>query len=169
MGAPPALVVVDAGDGVTRLSFLLAGLPVDLLGRICSDRVLYFPPPPPPQPARHGRKPKRGAELKFEDPASLTHPITTTTDTTHYGKAAATAWDRLPGCSSGARPGPTTPKHHCRLSKAPSSDSKSTISVATAPQASVAVVVARRSTAGDVDRVPFGNSSFPVRRRICTR
>ncbi|MBL1102717.1 hypothetical protein [Streptomyces coffeae] len=51
----------------------------------------------PPQPAgKRGRKPKRGAEFKFEDPATQPVPsITTTTDTTHYGKAVATAWDRL--------------------------------------------------------------------------
>ena len=36
----------DAGYDVTRLAFLLADLPVELLGRLRSDRVLYFPAPP---------------------------------------------------------------------------------------------------------------------------
>ncbi len=60
-----------------------------------SDRVLYFPPPPQP-PGKRGRKPKRGAEFKFEDPATWPAPAATTvTDTTHYGRAKAAAWDRL--------------------------------------------------------------------------
>jgi hypothetical protein len=44
IGDPPILVVVDAGYDVTRPAFLLADLPVELLGRMPSDRVLYFPP-----------------------------------------------------------------------------------------------------------------------------
>jgi hypothetical protein len=48
IGDPPALVVVDAGYDVTRLAFVLADPPVELLGRMRSDRVLYFPPPPRP-------------------------------------------------------------------------------------------------------------------------
>uniref|UniRef100_UPI003D74C853 NF041680 family putative transposase n=1 Tax=Streptomyces sp. Tue6028 TaxID=2036037 RepID=UPI003D74C853 len=95
IGDPPVLVVVDAGYDVTRLAFLLADLPVELLGRMRSDRVLYFPPPPQPE-GKRGRKPKRGAEFKFEDPATQPVPsVTTLTDTTHFGKAVATAWDRL--------------------------------------------------------------------------
>ncbi|MFJ4783492.1 NF041680 family putative transposase [Streptomyces sp. NPDC088794] len=95
IGDPPVLIVVDAGYDVTRLAFLLADLPLELLGRMRSDRVLYFPPPPQP-PGKRGRKPKRGAEFKFEDPDTQPVPsVTTATDTTHYGKAVATAWDRL--------------------------------------------------------------------------
>src|ERR1039457_3819849 len=41
-GDPAILVVFDAGYDVTRLAFLLADLPVELLGRLRSDRVLYF-------------------------------------------------------------------------------------------------------------------------------
>ncbi|MEU9663865.1 NF041680 family putative transposase [Streptomyces chartreusis] len=95
IGDPPALVVVDAGYDVTRLAFLLADLPVELLGRMRSDRVLYFPPPPQPA-GKRGRKPKRGAEFAFEVAATQPVPsVVTVTDTTHYGKAVATAWDRL--------------------------------------------------------------------------
>lgn len=95
IGDPPVLVVVDAGYDVTRLAFLLADLPVELLGRMRSDRVLYFPPTPQPA-GKCGRQPKRGAEFAFEDTA--TQPVasvTTVTDSTHYGKAVASAWDRL--------------------------------------------------------------------------
>ncbi len=58
-GDPAIVIVFDAGYDIMRLAFLLAGLPVHLLGRIRSDRVLRFPPPPglarwqarPPAPA----------------------------------------------------------------------------------------------------------------------
>ena len=80
---------------MTRLAFLLADLPVELLGRMRSDRVLHFPPPPQPA-GKRGRKPQRGAEFKFEDPATWPAPdVTTITDTTHYGRAEAAASDRL--------------------------------------------------------------------------
>ena len=47
-GDPAIVIVFDAGYDITRLAFLLAGLPVQLLGRLRSDRVLRFPPPPRP-------------------------------------------------------------------------------------------------------------------------
>src|ERR1019366_8083633 len=73
-GDPPILVVFDAGYDVTRLAYLLADLPVELLGRLRSDRVLYFPPPPRapgpgPAPAGHHGPPahpvrhRHGSEL----------------------------------------------------------------------------------------------------------
>src|SRR5213079_1190007 len=45
-GDPAVLVVLDAGYDVTRLAFLLADLPVELLGRLRSDRVMQLPAPP---------------------------------------------------------------------------------------------------------------------------
>jgi hypothetical protein len=59
-GDPAILVVFDAGYDVTRLAFLLADLPVELLGRLRSDRVLCFPAPARRpgargRPRRHGR------------------------------------------------------------------------------------------------------------------
>src|SRR5262249_59159593 len=45
-GDPDILIVFDAGYDVTRLAFLLADLPVELLGRLRSDRVFCAPPPP---------------------------------------------------------------------------------------------------------------------------
>nr|WTB28729.1 transposase [Streptomyces sp. NBC_00830] len=94
-GDLPVLVVFDAGYDVTRLAFLLADLPVELLGRLRSDRVLYFPPPPQPR-GKVGRKPKRGPEFKFEDAATWPTPaVTTTSATSRYGQAVARSWDRL--------------------------------------------------------------------------
>ena len=42
-GDPDILVVFDAGYDLTRLAWLLADLPVEVLGRLRSDRVMYFP------------------------------------------------------------------------------------------------------------------------------
>src|ERR1035441_4761825 len=57
-GDPAILVVSGAGYDVTRLACLLADLPAELLGRLRSDRVLYFAAPPRAggrgRPARHG-------------------------------------------------------------------------------------------------------------------
>lgn len=94
-GDLPILIVLDAGYDVTRLAFLLADLPVELLGRMRSDRVLHFPPPPQP-PGKIGRKPKHGPEFKFADEATWPAPSHTTTSTTsRYGQATARSWDRL--------------------------------------------------------------------------
>ena len=43
-GDPDILIVFDAGYDVTRLAWLLRDLPVEVLGRLRSDRVLNFPP-----------------------------------------------------------------------------------------------------------------------------
>lgn len=96
-GDPDILVVTDAGYDVTRLAFLLAGLPVEVLGRIRSDRVLYLPAPVRALGVKaNGRPPKHGPEFALAKPTTWPEPaVTTSTDTTRYGTAAATAWDRL--------------------------------------------------------------------------
>ncbi|MHB1818738.1 MAG: transposase [Streptosporangiaceae bacterium] len=43
-GDPPILVIFDAGYDVTRLAFLLADLPAELLGRLRSDGCCTSPP-----------------------------------------------------------------------------------------------------------------------------
>jgi hypothetical protein len=93
-GDADILIVFDAGYDVTRLAFLLADLPVTLLGRLRSDRVFRFPAPPR-QPGTTGRPPRHGPEFALSDPA--THPTpeaTTVTETTRYGTARAYAWTR---------------------------------------------------------------------------
>jgi hypothetical protein len=93
-GDPDILIVFDAGYDVTRLAYLLADLPVELLGRLRSDRVLYFPPPPR-QPGR-GRPRRHGREFKLAEEASWpAAAVTTSTPATRYGTAVAWAWDRL--------------------------------------------------------------------------
>jgi DDE superfamily endonuclease len=94
-GDPPILVIFDAGYDVTRLAWLLADLPAELLGRLRSDRVMQLPAPPRP-PGTVGRPRKHGSELALADPATWPAPqVTTSTVTTRYGTAAATAWDRV--------------------------------------------------------------------------
>jgi DDE superfamily endonuclease len=94
-GDPAILVIFDAGYDVTRLAWLLADLPVELLGRLRSDRVMQLPAPPRP-PGTNGRPRKHGAELALADPATCPAPqITTSTATARYGMAVAAAWDRV--------------------------------------------------------------------------
>jgi hypothetical protein len=84
-GDPAILIVFDAGYDVTRLAWLLADLPVELLGRLRSDRVLQLPAPPRP-PGTNGRPRKHGRELALADPATWPAPhVTTSTKTTRYG------------------------------------------------------------------------------------
>ena len=94
-GDPDILIVCDAGYDVTRLAFVLADLPIEVVGRIRADRVLRLPIPVR-IPGTTGRPPKHGVEFDLKDPATWPPPaVTTVTDTAHYGKAEATAWDRL--------------------------------------------------------------------------
>jgi hypothetical protein len=53
-------------------------------------------PKPPRLPGSTGRPPKHGPEFALDKPATWPEPAhTTTTDTTRYGTATATSWDRL--------------------------------------------------------------------------
>jgi DDE superfamily endonuclease len=45
-GDPHVLVIFDAGYDVTRLAYLLADLPAQVLGRLRSDRVMQLSAPP---------------------------------------------------------------------------------------------------------------------------
>ena len=92
-GDPDILLVFDAGYELARLAFVLADLPVQVLGRMRSDRVLCFPAPPP---ARTGRPPRHGPEFRFADPITWPAPETTSsTEADRYGTASASAWNRL--------------------------------------------------------------------------
>jgi hypothetical protein len=94
-GDPAILIVFDAGYDVTRLAWLLAGLPVEVLGRLRADRVMQLPAPPR-RPGTMGRPRKHGGELALADPATWPEPqVTTSTPTSRYGMAVASAWDRV--------------------------------------------------------------------------
>jgi hypothetical protein len=94
-GDPDILVVFDAGYDLTRLAWLLRDLPVEVLGRLRSDRVMYFPAPPR-LPGTNGRPLRHGAVFKLADERSWPAPAAATvTQTTRYGTARAAAWGRL--------------------------------------------------------------------------
>lgn len=94
-GDPDILIVFDAGYDVTRLAYLLGDLPVRLVGRLRSDRVLRFPRPPR-APGTNGRSRKHGPEFSLADQASWPAPeVQTANETTPYGTTIATCWNRL--------------------------------------------------------------------------
>ena len=85
-GDPDILVVFDAGYDVTRLAWLLADLPVELAGRLRSDRVMQLPVPPH-RPGTLDRPRKHGGELALADPATWPAPqVTTSTLTSRYAQ-----------------------------------------------------------------------------------
>ena len=93
-GDPTIWIVLDSGYDVTRLAFLLADLPVMLIGRLRSDRVLARPVEPR-RPDVRGRPRRHGPVLVLADPITWPAPEhTSSTDTTRYGTAQASAWHR---------------------------------------------------------------------------
>ncbi|MEV7796396.1 NF041680 family putative transposase [Streptomyces sp. NPDC087512] len=89
------LVIADAGYDAPRLAFLLRDLPVQVLARMRSDRVLRRPAPPR-EPHARGRPPRHGGEFVFGQPDTWGIPDTeAVTDTRLYGTALARSWDRL--------------------------------------------------------------------------
>jgi hypothetical protein len=93
-GDPPVLVVFDAGYDIVRLAWLLADVPVTVVGRLRSDRVFHLPVPTR-LPGQVGRPGRHGPVIDLDEPA--THPaaaVSTVTDTSRYGQASADAWDR---------------------------------------------------------------------------
>jgi len=94
-GDPGILVIFDAGYDLTRLACLLADLPIQVLGRLRSDRVMQLPAPPR-QLGTLGRPRKHGGELALSNPATWPAPsVTTNTLTSRYGMAVTAAWDRV--------------------------------------------------------------------------
>lgn len=91
------MVVLDAGYDAPRIAHLLADLPVEVLGRLRSDRVMRKPVPVPwICPPQGGRPPKHGGEFVFGAPATWGEAsAVTVTNTDRYGTATAQAWVRL--------------------------------------------------------------------------
>lgn len=95
-GDPDILLVADAGYDGPRLAHVLADLPIVVLVRMRSDRVLRHPAPAYLPGITKGRPRRHGAEFVFGDPATWGEPdITTHTETRLYGPAHVRAWDRL--------------------------------------------------------------------------
>ncbi len=92
-GDPDIWIVLDSGYDVCRLALLLADLPVQLIGRLRSDRVLARPVEP--RSEARGRPRRHGPPLVLGDPATWPAPEhTSSTDTSRYGTAHAGAWHR---------------------------------------------------------------------------
>src|SRR6266545_7470365 len=108
------LIVCDAGYDVTRLAFVLADLPVELLGRLLCDRVLRLPAPPRRHtPAQDGR-PGTAASLPWATlpPGPNRRP---------RPRPPATA-PRRPAAGTGCTPGsPTAPAGSTTKASSPSS------------------------------------------------
>jgi DDE superfamily endonuclease len=94
-GDPPVVIVMDCGYDVVRLSFLLADLPVTLVGRVTSTRVFYAPPGP--RRGDHpGRAPRHGARAELRHPGTLGEPaLTMFQEHPRYGHVIAEAWAGL--------------------------------------------------------------------------
>jgi hypothetical protein len=93
-GDPPILVVFDAGYDIVRLAWLLADVPVTVVGRLNSNRVFHLPVPAR-LPGQVGRPSRHGPVIDLDEPS--THPasvVSTVAETSRYGKAFADAWDR---------------------------------------------------------------------------
>jgi hypothetical protein len=73
VGDPEILVVLDAGYDAPRIAHLLADLPVEVLGRMRSDRVLRRPAPPR-VPGTTGRPPKHSVEFELTRPVTAGRP-----------------------------------------------------------------------------------------------
>ena len=136
-GSPGVLVISDAGYDAPCLVHLLRDLPLQVLARMRSDRVLRRPAPTP-QPHTRGRSPGTAASSVFGQPGTRGAPDTeNVTDTRIHGTAVAHSWGRL----------------HPRLTHRSS--------WATAD--STLPVVEGRVIRLDIDHLPSGASPKPVR------
>ena len=93
-GDLPIRIVFDSGYDGTRLAFLLADLPVELLVRVRSDRVFHAP-----AGKRAGdwpgRAPRHGPKMKLSDPGSWpTADATMQLPTARYGTACIDTYQR---------------------------------------------------------------------------
>lgn len=68
------LIVMDAGYDVMRLAWLLRDLPIELVGRLRSDRNLRLPAPPRVYQPKGGRPPKHGKEFRLAKPETWPEP-----------------------------------------------------------------------------------------------
>ena len=93
-GDAPIRLVFDSGYDGTRLAWLLADLPVELLVRLRSDRVFHAPPQPRTDGWR-GRPERHGPRMKLNDPDSWpAAEVSWRLDTVRYGTAVLAGYCR---------------------------------------------------------------------------
>src|SRR6185312_218569 len=84
-----------AGYNIPRLAWLMAELPVDVIGRLKSSRVFCARPERPARPTR-GRPALHGQPFSLNDPDSWGPAATTSTGVSpHYGAVEQHSWNRL--------------------------------------------------------------------------
>src|SRR6266704_1215259 len=94
-GDPPPLVLLDAGNYATDLTYALAGDDVQLLVRLRSTRVFYLDPAPR-RPGQMGAPARHGAEFSCSDPARRHTPdFEHTAESGLYGTVTVRAWTGL--------------------------------------------------------------------------
>jgi hypothetical protein len=92
---PPVLVVFDSGYDLARLAHELTDLPVQVAGRVRSDRV-FARPAPAHRPGKRGRPAKHGGLMSLAQPATWHAPQQmSATATSRYGTAVACSWDSM--------------------------------------------------------------------------
>ncbi|PSK80132.1 DDE superfamily endonuclease [Murinocardiopsis flavida] len=95
-GDADVLIVMDSGYDIPRLAYVLGDLPVELLGRLRSDRVMLRDAGQRRSTPRGGKPRKHGAALALAQPQTWHTPeVAMTTPTSRYGTAEALAWDRM--------------------------------------------------------------------------
>jgi hypothetical protein len=97
-GRPAPVFAFDSGYDLTRITYLArqAGLGVQVLGRVRSDRVFYAPAPKRVKDGRPGRPKKHGTRFALSKPALLPTPD----EQLHghnprYGTVLVSAWHGL--------------------------------------------------------------------------
>ena len=85
-GDPQILIVADAGYDAPRIAFLLADLPVQILGRLRSDRVLRRPAPAYTHPPKGDARPSTAVSS-----SSVTRPPGASRTSTPRSRTRATA------------------------------------------------------------------------------
>jgi DDE superfamily endonuclease len=93
-GDPPVIIAMDAGYNVTRLAYLLAGLPVVLIARVRSDRVFWRAPGPKAR-GLSGRHARHGAPVRCADPAAQDGAVVEQQGQARVGPVRAAAWTRV--------------------------------------------------------------------------
>jgi hypothetical protein len=94
-GDPAIVIAMDSGYNVTRLAWLLDGLPVVLVARVRSVRVFFRDPAPRDRPAA-GQPPRHGQPVSCGDPATWDGPAVRQDGArARHGPVTATAWNRV--------------------------------------------------------------------------
>ncbi|GAA3771141.1 hypothetical protein GCM10022206_07140 [Streptomyces chiangmaiensis] len=113
-GDADILVVMDTGYDVTRLAYVLADLPVELVGRLRSDRVMLRDAGPRRSTPRGGQPRKHGGVLTSPSPRAGTPPARPppATPAATAGRRPSPGTGCTPACRPAARGSTTKVNSH---------------------------------------------------------